>query len=198
MPTFKFDWFSGNIPNWTKFLERFKGKPNLVFLEIGCFEGKATTWLLENILTDPTSKIVTLDTFEGGMDHKDLGVEALGIPTLEARFKENLGSYIAQGQVFLYKGLSQELLRDKVTKQFKEFDFVYVDGSHVACDVLEDAILSFRLLKKDGILIFDDYGWTVYPQLQFNPKMGIDAFLDCFIGQYNLLLKEYQVVIQKT
>lgn len=68
----------------------------------------------------------------------------------------------------------------------------------MACDVLEDAILSFRLLKKDGILIFDDYGWTVYPQLQFNPKMGIDAFLDCFIGQYNLLLKEYQVVIQKT
>lgn len=39
----------------------------------------------------------------------------------------------------------------------ERFDFIYVDGSHRSPDVIYDAILSFGLLKKGGIMIFDDY-----------------------------------------
>ena len=38
-------------------------------------------------------------------------------------------------------------------------DFIYVDGSHQAHDVLCDAILSFKLLRVGGIVCFDDYLW---------------------------------------
>ena len=41
------------------------------------------------------------------------------------------------------KGVSQFLLR----KLTAPVDFVYVDGSHQAADVFEDAVLSFRLLN---------------------------------------------------
>jgi hypothetical protein len=33
------------------------------------------------------------------------------------------------------------------------------DGSHRARDVLEDAVLSWPLLKVGGIMLFDDYLW---------------------------------------
>lgn len=47
------------------------------------------------------------------------------------------------------------MLRDNMRNE--RFDFIYVDGSHRSPDVIYDAILSFGLLKKGGIMIFDDY-----------------------------------------
>ena len=58
-------------------------------------------------------------------------------------------------------------------------------------------MLSFRLLKPGGILIFDDYLWRNYPQPQLNPALGIDSFLAGFAGRYQLLHKDYQVAIEK-
>ena len=37
---------------------------------------------------------------------------------------------------------------------------VYVDGSHHARDVLQDAVLAWGLLRPGGYMIFDDYGWV--------------------------------------
>lgn len=67
---FKHDWFSVHIPIWKKELKVYKNKPNLHFLEVGCFEGRATRWLLENILTNKSSKITVIDTFEGSIENK--------------------------------------------------------------------------------------------------------------------------------
>ena len=38
----------------------------------------------------------------------------------------------------------------------QKYDIIYIDGSHEARDVLEDAVLAYRLLKIGGLLIFDD------------------------------------------
>ena len=93
-----------------------------------------------------------------------------------------------------YVGVTQILLRKLVAA----FDFVYIDGSHQAADVLEDAVLSFRLLRPGGILIFDDYLWRNYPQPQLNPALGIDSFLAAFAGRYKLVHKNHQLAIEKT
>jgi hypothetical protein len=53
------------------------------------------------------------------------------------------------------------------------FDIIYIDGNHEPEYVLEDAVLSFRKLKKNGMMIFDDYGWGG-PDLT---QRGIDGFL---------------------
>ena len=55
---------------------------------------------------------------------------------------------------------SDEALPWLIHAGYKErFDFVYVDGSHQAPDVLVDAVLSALLLRKGGLLVFDDYFW---------------------------------------
>lgn len=191
---FHYDWFSNNIPIWKRLLKKFKGKSNLLFLEIGCFEGQATLWLVQNILTNPTSKIEVIDTFEGSMEHSKEQTK-----DLLSTFKNNLSPFISnhpdQSKIIIRKGFSQEIIRTLGSKP--KFDFIYIDASHVAKDVLEDALLCWRLLKKDGIIIFDDYGWRNYHNPLLRPDLAIDAFLLIFQGQYKLLHKGYQVAIQK-
>ena len=179
--SFSTDWFELSAKgNFEKFLQKYKGLPNLNFLEIGVYEGMATVWLLENILTDKTSKITTIDTFTKNPDG------------LYERFIDNIEPY--KDKISVIKGESQTELRHID----EEFDFIYIDGSHFAKDVLEDAVLSFRLLKTGGIMIFDDYDWNYYPDQHKNPKLGIDAFLQVFEQQFRVLHKSYQVVIEKT
>lgn len=94
-----------------------------------------------------------------------------------------------------HQGSSTKVLR---TFEFEEFDFIYIDGSHNAIDVLEDAVLSFRLLKNNGIIAFDDYLWNdeQYSDGTY-PKLAIDAFISIYDHKIKLLYKEYQVWIQK-
>jgi hypothetical protein len=74
------------------------------------------------------------------------------------------------------------------------FDIIYIDGNHEPEYVLEDAVLSFRKLKKNGIMIFDDYGWGG-PDLT---QKGIDGFLLGYHKRIKYLgEKETQVFIQK-
>jgi predicted O-methyltransferase YrrM len=39
----------------------------------------------------------------------------------------------------------------------ENFDIIYIDGSHKADNVFNDAMESFKILKKGGILLFDDF-----------------------------------------
>ena len=72
------------------------------------------------------------------------------------------------------------------------FDIIYIDGNHDSEYVLEDAVLSFRKLKKGGIMIFDDYGWD-------ETKLGIDSFLSCYSKNINMIgMSNLQIFIKKT
>lgn len=62
---------------------------------------------------------------------------------------------------------------------------------------LEDAIVSFRLLKIGGLQIFDDYqfqpGALVHP-----PRPAIDAFLLLWSDCLDILHQDAQVIVRKT
>lgn len=80
------------------------------------------------------------------------------------------------------------------SKNSKLSDIIYIDGNHEPEFVLEDAVVSFRKLKNNGIMIFDDYGWGG-PDLT---KRGIDSFLNGYYKKIKILgQKETQVFIQK-
>ena len=68
----------------------------------------------------------------------------------------------------------------------RRFDIVYVDGSHRAADVYSDAALTWPLVAAGGIVIFDDYEFDQMEEEAERPKLGIDAFLAAFEGQYRL------------
>jgi predicted O-methyltransferase YrrM len=186
---FTVDWFSYNIPVWTQYLRELKDKPDLRFLEIGSFQGRSTVWLLENILTNDTSAITCIDTFEGSVEH--IINFQNDIKNLFDIFSHNISKF--KNKVNIIKDKSQVAL-----KQINEqYDFIYIDGDHKASSVIEDAILSFSLLKKGGIMIFDDYQWFGMKKFIDNPKPAIDAFLEIYADKLTVLYKDYQVIIEK-
>ncbi len=86
--------------------------------------------------------------------------------------KNDISVYKHKGYSFM--GLAELMLE----KQF-DFDMVYIDGSHIASDVLLDATMSFQLLKVGGLLIFDDYLRTDQKELQ-HPQIAVDAFMSIY------------------
>jgi len=74
---------------------------------------------------------------------------------------------------------------------------VYIDGSHTASSVLCDSVMSWRVCKEGGIIIWDDYLWELFDDPLRQPRMGVDAFLDCYEGKYEVVAKEWQVCIRK-
>ena len=183
------DWFQHNIESWNVLLQEYVGKENLCFLEIGSYQGMSTAWLMEHVLTHPSSKMYCMDTFEGSVEHSPSQKA-----DLFAIFKYNTAYFGDRIKVLC--GYSQKLMRD--ASSLPMFDFVYIDGDHSAASVLEDAVLSFAHLKKGGLLIFDDYAWTGMPREQDRPKMAIDAFVAIYADKLTVVNVGYQVAIKKT
>jgi predicted O-methyltransferase YrrM len=172
---FTTDWFCGNEKHFSKYLAHLEDTPCRL-LEIGCYEGRATVWLLENIATHPDATITCID------------------PYPQASFWKNILAARSPEKVRLEIELSRNLLRSLPTNTF---DFVYVDGDHGTVNVLEDAVLSFILLKRNGIMAFDDFKWKDRAFPGATPKLAINAFLSVYRRKITVLMKGYQVWIRK-
>ena len=72
----------------------------------------------------------------------------------------------------------------KLLKQEKSFDFIYIDGSHNGEDILSDAIEAFKILKKDGLIFFDDF-------LQYDKNRALQSYegIEKFLTLYSNYLK---------
>jgi tetratricopeptide (TPR) repeat protein len=188
------DWFSRSIPVWQQALSHLAHVPELKVLEIGSWEGRSTCWLLENILTHETASITCLDTFEGSLEHHEW-YEKDYIKSVEQRFDFNIAKTGTPEKVQKLIGRSQDLMR---SLPLNAFDLLYIDGSHLASDVLEDAVIGWRLVKVGGIIIFDDYYFTFDEFPEQNTQIGIDAFMAAFSQKVEVIYQGYQVIIQKT
>ena len=156
---FSSDWFSMRIPLFEKYVAPLGGSP-CALLEIGPYEGRSTTWLIDNALTHPESHLDSVDLH------------------LSDKLRRNVDRTGRAQQVTLYEGLSREILR---TLPLAFYDFIYIDGSHHTIDVLEDAILAFRLAKLGAVITFDDYLWDEPPWNEYGtPKPAIDTFLTLY------------------
>ncbi|CAN1210199.1 hypothetical protein TUMEXPCC7403_08395 [Tumidithrix helvetica PCC 7403] len=185
------DWFSWNIPTWEVYFSKFKKIPHLNFLEVGCWEGRATCWLLENVLTEPTHAITCIDTF-AGEDY--LNLEQNYLRSIEARFDFNVAQTRSQATVTKIVGNSQDVLRNL---PLNTFDLAYIDGSHLAVDVLTDAVLTWSLVKVGGTIIFDDYDYNFAQTPEQNTGIAVDAFVNCFCHKVKLIHKANQVILEK-
>jgi predicted O-methyltransferase YrrM len=164
------------------------------FLEIGSFEGRSTVWIMENMMTDG-DHLICVDTWEGGEEHS---AEDLG--SVEARFEHNMK--VAQGKhpernFETIKDFSYGALASLAGSSY-DFDFIYIDGSHIAKDVLTDACMAWPLLKPKGLMVFDDYLWSPSPRdILHRPKIAIDAFVNIFAEEVEVVHVGYQLVVRK-
>ena len=167
------------IKKWESLLLDIKNKPDAVGIEIGTNYGGFFTWCLDSILTNPTSHLYTIDI------NSNIYIE------------NNIKPY---KNVTFIKNLSHKALRNLSHNNQDELfaDFVYIDGGHFSKYVIEDAVLSFPLLKYNGIMAFDDYHWGIHTTDEtVKPKNGIDAFLKAYVGHYQIIEIGWQVYLRK-
>lgn len=177
-----YDSFSARAPQWSVDLAPFAGQPGLHFLEVGSYEGHSACWLLDNILTQPSSDLTCVDLFQRSKEN----------------FEYNVGLTGASERVTRQAGHSFRILP---TLASEHYHFIYLDASHKQINTLEDAVLAWRLLRRDGLMTFDDYLLKDSRLSQLfrpeRPDVAIDAFLRVYAGRYAMVYKGYHVTIRK-
>ena len=112
------------------------------------------------------------------------------IKNLSSKNKFHSALKINLSKKLKFRKFSTDLLNEK-------FDLIYIDGNHHSDNVLRDARNSFKLLNKNGFIIFDDFLWDYYNEINLNPIGGIKQFLSENFFNLRIVSIGYQLVIQK-
>ena len=212
------DWFHWAPAVWEQLTPLLPARK--AFLEIGSFEGRSTVWMLENMV-EASGFIDCVDTWQGGEEHSDIDmmkieatfdlnvIKALSCKSAEHRGREGSwghtrfaspGTDAENKRVYKYKSRSDRFLGEKlsnITNYRGFYDFIYIDGSHIAKDVLTDACMAWPLLKQGGIMVFDDYMWGEPRDILHRPKPAIDAFVNIFAEEVDMVHMGYQLIVRK-
>ncbi|MDI6025689.1 class I SAM-dependent methyltransferase [Corticibacterium sp. UT-5YL-CI-8] len=173
---FTTDWMSKKVPRWHRFLQSLREKPVDV-LEVGSFEGRSAVFLLNYL---PLAQVTCIDFFKG---------------VLEARFDANVAPF--GSRLTKLKGSAISHI-DALVQDGAKFDLIYLDAGKHRDHVLALSLLSWPLLKRRGILIWDDYDWGLDRPAAERPHDGIDIFLKIHEGEYKMMWQQGQVFVQKT
>lgn len=121
------------------------------------------------------------------MEHGDAEVELL-----ESRFRSNISKCANMEKLRVIKARTEDGLI-ALRKEGAKFDFIYIDASHVAIDVLHDAVVCWQMLEVGGTMVFDDWTWKGYNEDVYNPRMAIMGFLQCAEPEINVEETESQI-----
>ena len=187
---FSSNWFENLAKsNFEKIIKPLYFGKKINYLEIGCFEGASLSYMFNNVLTnDSTATVIDPFIFSDNQYQT---------------FSNNMKTY--KNRINLIVGYSESAL----LSLRENYDFIYIDGDHTSEAVFNDAKLSFPLLKKNGIMIFDDYLWIYNgphintslnnPELSHpnNPFSGINKFLSLYHNQIEIIESNWQMIIKK-
>jgi predicted O-methyltransferase YrrM len=198
------NWFDGNKLVWDSIIPQLS--PNKV-LEVGSYEGNSACYMIERIGNYKDLEIHCLDTWEGSIEHQEGGHAQADMSAVEQRFQNNTKTAIESVSKTIYlvnhKGYSNVVLPQFLADGKQEyFDFIYIDGSHQAPDVLFDAVVAFNLLKVGGVMAFDDYLWSEPLPTGLDPircpKIAVDSFINIYCRKIRVLpISIGQIFIQK-
>ena len=193
MKNFTQNWNQEFLKNTNQFLnEKFD-----FCLEIGSFEGLTSNYIVDNLLSE-NGKLICVDPLTdvylndklSEIDEIKNNTDFIYFKDQYNRFYNNVSEHLESNKISLIRELSVDIFPELIKKYQNKFDFIYIDGDHRPEGVYIDAINSFGLCKEQGFILFDDYLWG-------DTGIGIDKFLNEYSGKYDLLVKDYQVLIKK-
>ena len=163
----------------------FNNRP-INYLEIGTFYGANLISVAQTYGIHKDSKLYCIDPWADYPEYPEYTNQQ---GSIYASFLCNVGRSNVAEKIVINRGYSNvEIL--KFPDNY--FDLIYVDGNHEPEYVLEDAVLSFRKLKTEGYMVFDDYG------IEHKTLQGINAFLSAYEKRITILgERETQVFIRK-
>jgi predicted O-methyltransferase YrrM len=190
---FTADWFSRNTIYWAELFaaQGWRADEPHTIVEIGSYEGRSALWMLENLLQHPASRLHCVDTFHD-REKPD---------SYWHRFEANVLGSPHAGKVTVAATPSLPFLT-RFVADGGQADFIYVDGSHRAADVLEDLVLAFHATRAGGIIICDDYlkGTRTGELTLDTPKLAVDAFTTIYRDRLDIPWGQplYQLAMIKT
>ena len=166
-------WFLNNFDIFNFFLPKEKNS-KFDYLEVGCFEGLSSFFVLSEY---KAVNAILLDIWD--MPNPNSKTLSHNFNSIEKAFDNNLSGF----NFTKIKDDSVVTMR-KLFKQNKSFDFIYIDGSHNGEDILSDAIEAFKILKKEGLIFFDDF-------LQYDKNRALQSYdgIEKFLNLYSNYLK---------
>ena len=173
--------------NWNKLIpfSEFENKP-VNYLEIGTFYGANVIDFVSFYGKNDSTMCYCIDPW---IDYDDYCEYKGEQDKIYNGFIKNIDHI--KNKVSIRRGYSNEqvpLFQDDF------FDIIYIDGNHWPEYALEDAVLSFRKLKVNGYMVFDDY----VPGNQFDTARGIDGFIKGYSRKIKILgIQDNQYFIQK-
>ena len=171
--SFSNKWFLNNFDIFSFFLPQDKNS-KFDYLEVGCFEGLSSFFVLSEYKSVDAT---LLDIWD--MPNPNSKTLSHNFNSIEKAFDNNLSGF----DFMKIKDDSVVAMR-KLFKQNKFFDFIYIDGSHNGEDILSDAIEAFKILKKEGLIFFDDF-------LQHDKNRALQSYdgIEKFLNLYSNYLK---------
>jgi hypothetical protein len=146
--------FKGNVYNMSFKWKEIINPTNdpIKVLEIGAYHGANVCCLTKTHAIHPDSEIHCVDPwgdYEQYPEYKDKQ------KTNYSTFIHNISQLNA---VDLNKIHIHRMKSEEYAKRFQDqsFDIIYVDGNHEKLFVFEDALISHKLIKKGGWIVFDD------------------------------------------
>ena len=175
------DYFSMHSYNFFKYLNFLEG--NFNYLEIGTYEGNSAMFVAN---TFPKSKVYCVDNWNKTEEYGDQNFDIV-----EKNFDYNTSSF---KNILKFKNNSDDFFKKNNTL----FEVVYIDGYHRDFQVLKDCRNAWKILKKNGLLICDDYIWNFYKNIKENPCYSINKFIDEIKNENKVLeVSKSQIFIKK-
>lgn len=157
-----------------------------LILEVGAMEGVTTKYMCEKMLNteNADARVIVVDPLYDYYVTDD--------PRYHPEFKHQYQRFLRNT-----RGLPVELKRGKSQDELPKlhamrFSMCYIDGDHYSPMPYLDGVWCFAITKIGGFILFDDYEWAE------ETKASIDKFLNEFQGHYDIIQKNYQVLIKKT
>lgn len=179
-------WFLNNLEVFNYFISQ-KISKNFRYLEIGCFEGLSSYYVLSEY-NDVNATLIDLWQ-QPNPNSKPLTND---FSTVEKNFDFNLAGFKFEK----IKNDSVIAMRD-LFKDNKKFDFIYIDGSHNGEDILSDAIEAYKILENNGIIFFDDFLQHDSSRL-IQSYEGIEKFLSLYKNYIQILFFQNNLVLRKS
>jgi hypothetical protein len=167
--------FQGNVfrlsYNWNKVIPYYDTP--IKIMEIGSYHGANVCSLTKTFATHKDTEIHCVDpwiNYDGYNEYTQVQ------PTNYSIFLQNISKLNPDdlNKIYLHRELSENAIPKFMDNSF---DIIFIDGNHETLYVLQDAILSFKKIKINGWIIFDD---MQSPEVQESVRIFLNIYRTYF------------------
>lgn len=145
-------------------------------LELGTFVGTSTAFIAKRV-----DKVLTVDHFEGSLDHDKEWLEKSFPLGLFETFCRNIQEYL-RPKITVYKMKTLEAMASIAENGIRP-DIIFIDASHEYADVYTDLHTALTLFP-DSLVVLDDWIWQ-NPNEEMLPTVQQAAMDVCRLLEIN-------------